>query len=386
MNAAVAETRLEVPQGVFELRRHPHRADRPLRAWDAADEYVLHHLAEQSSTDVVSVLVNDGFGALSVGLHGLAPLIVNESAAGRMGTATNHAANQLSDPEARMVSIVDHLPERIDLLVIKLPKSLGQLEDQLHRLRPSLHPETVVVGAAMAKDVHTSTLDLFESIVGPTTTSLARKKARLIHATVDVDLEPEPNPWPSRWRHDGLELVNHGGVFSSRGIDRGTRFLLESLPDAAALDPKTIIDLGCGNGIVGLDLARRFPDAILEFCDESFVAIASAFDSVEANGVMDRSRFRVAPRLASSFDEASADLIVVNPPFHVDRNRGDDTAWEMFVDSHRVLRPGGRLVVVGNQHLGHHAKMNKIFRNCNAIAANPKFVVLAAHREGAPQA
>ena len=62
---------------------------------------------------------------------------------------------------------------------MRVPKSLALLEDQLLRLAPAVHEGTVVVGTGMVKEIHTSTLQLFERILGPTRTSLAEKKARL---------------------------------------------------------------------------------------------------------------------------------------------------------------------------------------------------------------
>ena len=38
---------LRVPQGAFTLRRHGDGRAEGLRAWDAADEYVLHEAAER---------------------------------------------------------------------------------------------------------------------------------------------------------------------------------------------------------------------------------------------------------------------------------------------------------------------------------------------------
>lgn len=83
----------------------------------------------------------------------------------------------------RLLSTQDAPPERIDLLIVRVPKSLALLEDQLHRLAPAVHAGTVVVGTGMVKEIHTSTLKLFEQIIGDTKTSLAVKKARLIFCT-----------------------------------------------------------------------------------------------------------------------------------------------------------------------------------------------------------
>ncbi|MEZ5228898.1 MAG: hypothetical protein R2710_20220 [Acidimicrobiales bacterium] len=48
-----------------------------------------------------------------------------------------------------------------------------------------LHRDSVIVAGGMVKSIHRSTLEAFESIVGLSPTSLAKKKARLIHPSFD---------------------------------------------------------------------------------------------------------------------------------------------------------------------------------------------------------
>jgi 16S rRNA G1207 methylase RsmC len=67
-----------------------------------------------------------------------------------------------------------------------------------------------------------------------------------------------------------------------------------------------------------------------------------------------------------------------NPPFHQQHSNGDAIAWNMFKDARRVLIGGGELWVVGNRHLGYHAKLKKLFGNCETLAANKKYVILKA--------
>ena len=70
--------RMSVPQGVFQLNLYPRRKRETLRAWDAADEYALHHIHRENSLrdrDTLLIL-NDGFGALSVALAEARPIIV----------------------------------------------------------------------------------------------------------------------------------------------------------------------------------------------------------------------------------------------------------------------------------------------------------------------
>ena len=50
----------------------------------------------------------------------------------------------------------------------------------------------------------------------------------------------------------------------------------------------------------------------------------------------------------------------------------------MFAGARAALRPGGELWVVGNRHLGYHARLRRLFGNCEVVACDPKFVVLRA--------
>jgi 23S rRNA (guanine1835-N2)-methyltransferase len=74
----------------------------------------------------------------------------------------------------------------------------------------------------------------------------------------------------------------------------------------------------------------------------------------------------------------SVDLVLCNPPFHQQNATTDHIAWQMFRDSHRVLKKGGELRIIGNQQLGYHIKLKRLFGNEKIIASNDKFVTLSA--------
>lgn len=369
----MVERVLEVSQGRFELDRHPLRLRQPLRAWDAADELALRFGADHALPGPIGV-VNDAFGALTVALDPAFALSDSENS--RIAITRNRSANGQDSVELH--SSLTPPGGRYGSVFIKVPDNLGLLEDQLHRLRPHIDDATVVVGAAMTRRIRTATLEQFERIIGPTTTSRAAKKARLVRPVFDSDLTPAVNPWPVEWEHDGLHVVSHAGVFSAERLDNGTRLLLDNLP---AIDGDTVaVDLGCGNGMLGLALARSAADAELLFVDESHRALESSRAGWQANFDDRAARFLAADRLVNVVARSSVDLIVTNPPCHEDRVVTDATAWDFFVDAFAVLRPGGRLVVVGNRHLGHHAKLGKIFGRCETVASSPQYVVLSAVR------
>jgi len=389
----VTET-LVVPQGTFELTRHPLSSDAHRRAWDAADEYVLHHLAEVGLTPGSPVLVlNGGQGALAVALAATHEVtVVSDSFVDHVGTRANLATNDRAvsavvDPVSA-AEVVE--PGSVGLLVVKVPKSTALLEEELRMLRPLLRPDAAVVGAGMTRHVHTSTIDAFTGALGPTTTSLARKKARLLHSTLDPSVVPPPSAWPrTRTVRPGLTLVHHAGVFSAAHLDAGAALLLDHLPDVSVADGGAeVVDLGCGNGVLGVAVLAADATARVTFVDESFAAVASARASVSASlgdEALDRARFVVGDGLELAVDgrpvaAGSVDLVLDNPPFHDDHALGDAVAWQMFTEAYRALRPGGELRVVGNRHLGYHLKLRRIFGNCEVVASDPKFVVLSATR------
>ncbi|MDH6447764.1 MULTISPECIES: methyltransferase [unclassified Streptomyces] len=374
---------MTTPWGELALTRFPEDPRDRLRAWDASDEYLLRHLAdERVALSGTVVVVGDRWGALVTALATHRPVQITDSFLSQEATRANLGRAGVEPGTVRLLTTQDPPPGRIDVLLVRVPKSLALLEDQLLRLAPAVHESTVVVGTGMVKEIHTSTLRLFERILGPTRTSLAEKKARLIHCTPEPTLERPANPWPYGYTlpegigaASGRTVLNHAGVFCADRLDIGTRFFLQHLPDGRG--SRRVVDLGCGNGVVGTAVALADPEAEVLFVDESFQAVASAEGTYKANGVPGHAEFRVGDGLAG-VPAGSVDLVLNNPPFHSHQATTDTTAWRMFTDARRALRPGGELWVVGNRHLGYHVKLRKLFGNSQLVASDPKFVVLKA--------
>ncbi len=367
------------PQGTFALERVPPR--RNLRAWDSADEYLLNHLSETGGPVGPLFLVNDSFGALACALSDNEPISWSDSFLSHEAVRENLASNNV-DPDSIQCLPSTQTPAAgtvIGTVLIKIPKTLALLEYQLGQIRPFLNEETVIIGAGMVKHIHTSTLELFEKILGPTTTSLATKKARLSFTRFDPNLKPGPVLQPTSYEFgSGLAAVTMPGVFANRKLDIGTRFFLENLPTPN--DGDMVLDLGCGNGILGVSLAKASPSCSVVFTDSSYLAVASAQQTAGRAFNEERSDQFVVADGADAVEDASIDLVVINPPFHDQYVVGDETARQMFADAGRVLRSGGRLLVVANRHLGHHKAMNNVFGNVKTVASNPKFVVLRSNK------
>lgn len=373
------ETHFSSAFGTLALRRYPRAAQEKLRAWDAADELVLAHLSEQAfAPDAKLAIVNDGFGALGVSLREWQPTLINDSWLSQQGIRQNALDNGIDLNQLDLLHSLQ-LPEHpIDLLIIKIPKNLAYLEDMLIRLKPCMAEQGRIVLAGMVKHIPGSVWKLVEKTIGQTQTSLAVKKAKLIHTRINKDIAEISNPYPTQYvlQDKHWTISNHSNVFSRQSLDIGTRFFIDHFPDTRAAN--TVVDLGCGNGLLGLYAALQNPDADLVFVDESQMAVASAKANVEQVFPDRKNAQFIWGNSLESLDKQSADVILCNPPFHQQSAVTDQTAMAMFKNARRVLKPGGKFYVIGNRHLGYHVKLRKLFPKVQQIASNKKFVIFAA--------
>ena len=381
--------------GNTSLTLHRYPADRQhvsLQAWDAADELLIHHLRERLAetplpTSANIVILNDDFGALACALLSelFSDLLNKEtnqytltwqsdSYIARRGCLQNLSKNKLPTAQITLIDSMTPLPDKIDLALIKLPRSHALLEHQLASLQ---HCSVEVIAAGKVKAVQTSVLQLFERYLGTTTTSLAVKKARLIFSRNEQQTPQLPSPYPTIWKTDAPELIlhNHANVFSRAQLDIGARLLLDHLPDC---NDKTVIDLGCGNGVLGLRVLQQNQPEKLLFVDESAMAIASTKQNVAINFAASLSRCNfVSSDCLSAIPEQKAHVVLCNPPFHQQNTLTDHIAWQMFQHAQRALHPGGELRVVANRHLLHHDKLKRLFGSYQVVASDQKFSILS---------
>ncbi|WP_241622307.1 23S rRNA (guanine(1835)-N(2))-methyltransferase RlmG [Rosenbergiella australiborealis] len=365
---------LQVSGRSLTLNRFPTNATDPnLQAWDAADEYLL----QQPLPDGPVLVFNDNFGALTCALQPREVWQVSDSFISQQATLHNFAINDLAVGQVRFLDSLASLPQGVAAVLIKIPKTLALLEHQLQALREVITPDTLIIASAKAKDIHRSTLELFEKWIGETRTSLAWKKSRLVFASLTAEA-PVATSGILSWPLEGTPYVlhNHANVFARQSLDIGARLFTQHLPHQLE---GTIVDLGCGNGVIGLLALEQNPEARIHFVDESWMAVASSQLNVEKNlpAEMSRCEFTVNNSL-SGFTGGSLQAVLCNPPFHQQSAITDHIAWQMFRDAKRCLGYGGELRVIGNRHLDYHRKLKKLFGNCQLVASDARFVVLRA--------
>ncbi|MEV7045672.1 class I SAM-dependent methyltransferase [Amycolatopsis sp. NPDC051061] len=102
---------------------------------------------------------------------------------------------------------------------------------------------------------------------------------------------------------------------------------------------RVLVDLACGRGGYGLEIARRSGCRVVGV-DFSAVAIEHARRRARVLRLADRADFRVGELTATGLSAASADAVLV-----VDSLQFAEPLPDALQECRRILRPGGRVIV-----------------------------------------
>jgi len=367
---------VETPFGTLQLQRYPSPAGDRKQAWNAADLLLLEAARAEAVPPTETLVVNDEFGALCTAL-GNTVTVWSDSHLSHRAIAINAALNGLAPPPSIIQADQSPLGD-FRLVLLRIPKNLALLGYQLERLRTVLPPDTLFLCAGMDKHLPRTVAAVLEAGIGPLQRHPGQRKARLFSGRLSaggaVIREAKQRFFCPEL---DCEIDSRPGVFSGERLDIGTRLLLEQM--AGMPDCEQVVDLGCGNGVIGLAALRQNARAKVSFIDESCMAVASARANVE----------RLYPERASSCRFLLADglldyaaekpeLVLCNPPFHQQHAVDDFVGRRLIRQTAAALLPGGELWLVANRHLPYEAGLRRRFGAVERLAENRKFIVWRA--------
>ena len=175
------------------------------------------------------------------------------------------------------------------------------------------------------------------------------------------------------WGHQ-LELESASGVFAQGRLDRGTAVLLrETGPPASA---GTLLDLGCGYGVIACALATAQPAATVWAVDVNERALRLCADNAASLGLGDRVRPALPDDVPADVD---FDEIWSNPPIRV----GKQALHALLLRWLPRMAPSGRAVLVVGKNLGADS-LQRWMRDegytCERLASAKGFRVLEVRR------
>ena len=316
------------------------------------------------------------------------------------------------------------------VVLLQLPASLAELTEIVEHVARYADPAVTLFAGGRVKHMTHAMNDALGASFTQVSASLARQKSRLLIAREPrSDVGPLTYPVSARLtdreildaivppgtasedhapdQPAGLTVVAHGAAFAGATLDHGTRFLLaqahrwphlsdlQVTPAAPTSDTSgpsdtpvpgmdahpVAVDLGCGTGILATVLALRYPTAHVLASDRSRAACDSAGATLAANGVRAAGIVRDDAGALLPIPDGSADLVLLNPPFHDRAALSTDAAHRMFATAGRVLRDGGELWTVFNTGLHYRRALERAVGPTEHVAQDRRFTVTRSVRK-----
>lgn len=187
------------------------------------------------------------------------------------------------------------------------------------------------------------------------------------HYFINEDLEHNKKIIKVIIKNEDFSFITDNGVFSKKGLDFGTRTLLENL-DYKNINGK-ILDFGCGYGSIGI-IVSKFTGLEVDMLDINKRSIELAKENSKLNKV----KTNIFESNIYENVQDKYDYIISNPPIRV----GNEILYKILFEAKDHLNDDGKLIIVVNKDQGAKSLMEKLkkFYNVNLIAKNKGFFVI----------
>lgn len=138
-----------------------------------------------------------------------------------------------------------------------------------------------------------------------------------------------------------LKFIVDNGIFSKKGLDFGTRTLLENI-DIKKIKGN-VLDFGCGYGPIGIYI-NKITKANVDMIDINKRALALAKRNAKLNNVnVNVFESNIYENISEKYN-----FIITNPPIRV----GKKLLYEILFDAENHLKENGELWLVINKNQG----------------------------------
>lgn len=183
------------------------------------------------------------------------------------------------------------------------------------------------------------------------------------------NLASEPIYFEYYYLKNIIKFKSDNGVFSKHGIDFGTNLLIKTIK----LDNvKTVLDCGCGIGIIGLSLAKNNPEIHVDMIDVNNRAIALAKENAMTNKINNVNIFEsnVYENVTKEYD-----MIISNPPIRA----GKQVVHTILREGKNHLVKGGCLYIVIQKKQGSESALKALretYENVEVLTKDKGYYII----------
>ncbi|KRL38915.1 class I SAM-dependent methyltransferase [Liquorilactobacillus uvarum] len=191
------------------------------------------------------------------------------------------------------------------------------------------------------------------------------------------DVKHDEQTWDFELLGNKLTFITDNGVFSKRTVDFGSRLLIESFEVDDQIQGN-ILDVGCGYGPIGLSIAKKYPERIIDMVDVNELALSLAQKNAEKNNIMNVN-IKISD-IYQQVEKADYAAIVSNPPIRA----GKKIVHSILKEAYEHLQKNGKIMIVIQKKQGAPSaqkKLKEVFGNCTVVAKEKGYFILKSIKE-----
>ena len=172
-----------------------------------------------------------------------------------------------------------------------------------------------------------------------------------------------------------FSLESDNGIFSKNELDKGSELLIKTLLPLNL--GESVLDLGCGIGVIGLTLAYFHPG--LNVCCTDVNTRASSLCDANAKSLKLSQKVTVLQSDIYTKVEGRFDSIVSNPPIRA----GKKVTYEIYRGALEHLNDSGSLYIVIRKQQGAlsvKSYLEQLFGNVTVLAREKGYYILQARK------
>ncbi|WP_421226790.1 16S rRNA (guanine(1207)-N(2))-methyltransferase RsmC [Aeromonas jandaei] len=261
---------------------------------------------------------------------------------------------------------------RFDALLLLMPKAKAEAQYLLAMMTPLLEAGADLFLAGENRGGINGADKLLAPYGDKPIKRDSARRCSLYHGELSKPVAPfDLDSWFGRYQcragETELTVLALPGVFSAAELDLGTQMLLATVPAMKG----SLLDFGCGAGVIGSVLAKRNPGLKVTMVDINALALESSRRTLAINDLQGEVHASdVYSDITGSFDQ-----IVSNPPFHAGLKTFYAATETFLARAPEFLRPHGSLTIVANAFLRYQPILEAHFKRTEVSNSDARFKV-----------